>query len=421
MNRIVVALALLLCIGLSSVCVAKKKDKDENDPRSVYPPMFVDRSSEEAASRLMEVATRLASDDAARNVELARIYYLGGQAELGQQMLDGLLLDSADAKTWLNAGKLFFFNGETERALAAFDRAAEVKHENETIWAKLGAYFNLLGERERAEEAFTLAFTLDSSDLGMTVDAAGSYVGVPPEGSTGRAAAADIDHSRETHGSIAFMLEQAELLTGYQADAGDAWVERAVNLYETVLEFDDQNAQARRRLTGLQLYAGEYANAADHCRTMLGRNDLDEAVLNEARGRLVVARFIADLRRANVEPGEDTPERDLTEAGIRARARWMLLAKVVDAVGQEAGLDDALVMARRLLDGWLADPSEASLASRNDLLAGIVAVLSSLVAEHRIETQVATRLLELGVAAPALWPEPALNAGSLERFRQLRP
>ena len=124
MNRVVISLALLLFAGTSSVCIAKKKGKNEINPESVYPPMFVNQSNEEAVNRLMEVATRLAGNNPARNVELTRIYYLGGQPELGQQLLDSLLVDTADAKTWLSAGKLFYYNGETERALAALDQAA---------------------------------------------------------------------------------------------------------------------------------------------------------------------------------------------------------------------------------------------------------------------------------------------------------
>ena len=97
MKRSAIALVILLSTALvSNLSAAKAKDKG-SDPNAVVPSMYVDLAPGDAADRLLAVASRLAADSSRHQLELARIYFLGGRPELGQQILDALPADEADA------------------------------------------------------------------------------------------------------------------------------------------------------------------------------------------------------------------------------------------------------------------------------------------------------------------------------------
>lgn len=169
--KLTVTLAFLLgaAVGLA---VAKKK--------SIPADAYRGKAPEAAAAVLLTHALNEAENGSWENIAVARVHILGGQADEGHAILDRVLGPKAEASDWIRAGRIYFEAGDWDRARDAFERVVEEAPKDEDWLAEIGAYYNLSGDRERAEELFDRSFALGHG-LGSLLEAAGSYLGVPPE------------------------------------------------------------------------------------------------------------------------------------------------------------------------------------------------------------------------------------------------
>ena len=172
-SSIALLVALTFVLGATvGVVVAKKT--------TVAPGTYVGQSPDEAAEALLDIATGQAGDGSWQNIHLARVYYLSGREEQARAILDRVLNSpKVTAGDWGRAARLYEQAGDWDKAQVAFERAIEMKPNEEDWLAEFGAYHNLHGDRERAEELFRRSFAIGGS-LNNTLNVAGSYVGVTP-------------------------------------------------------------------------------------------------------------------------------------------------------------------------------------------------------------------------------------------------
>ena len=171
-NRLVATVVLSVALGaVLGVAVAKKK--------SVDPDLYEGKSPEAAAEALLMVAQEKAKDGSWENIHLARAYYLSGQKDKGESIIEGVLQNDSKAGEWIRIGRVYYQAGEWDKAEESFEKVLSMAPKDEDWLAEIGAYYNLQGDRERAEELFGRSFELGSY-LNNTLTIAGSYIGVEP-------------------------------------------------------------------------------------------------------------------------------------------------------------------------------------------------------------------------------------------------
>lgn len=161
--------AVLFILGLAIGVEAGKDDE-------VDVSHFRGHGPERAAQNLLDIALNQAGKGSWERIAVARIHYLSGDRERGQEMIDGIT--KRDASDWMRIGRLYWQADEWDRAKDAFERVLEDKPKDEDWLAEIGAYYNLKGDRAKAEELFDRSFREDADNLYNTLSAAGSYLGV---------------------------------------------------------------------------------------------------------------------------------------------------------------------------------------------------------------------------------------------------
>ena len=168
----VTVIALVFLLGVSVGGFAAKKG-------GVTSAAWQGASPEEAAANLLQIARGLAGDDSWDNIYLGRVYYLSGDSEQGEAILDryGHSNDESDV---IRVARVYAGAGEWDRARPLFDRVLEMAPKDEDWLVEIGAYYNLNGDRERAEDLFARGFRTAPKNVYNILNAAGSYVGVMP-------------------------------------------------------------------------------------------------------------------------------------------------------------------------------------------------------------------------------------------------
>lgn len=149
--------------------------------KKVDPSVYVGKQPEQAARALLEAAQVQAGDGSWQNIAVARVYYLMGDRAAANAVLDRFTSGKMKSNDWIRVGRLYVEAGEWDKAREAFDRLLAVDPDDPDYQAEIGAFYNLHGDRARAEELFARSFAKDPSDVWATVNAAGSYVKVPPQ------------------------------------------------------------------------------------------------------------------------------------------------------------------------------------------------------------------------------------------------
>jgi len=158
---------LALAVGLGA-------GKDEKVDAS----LFVAQSPEQAAENLLGKAMNQAGKGTWERIAVARVHFLAGETERGQQIIDGIPVEKRDASDWIRIGRVYWAAGDWDKAREAFDWVVEEKPKDEDWLAEIGAYYNLKGERAKAEQLFERSFEEDPDNLYNTLAVAGSYLGV---------------------------------------------------------------------------------------------------------------------------------------------------------------------------------------------------------------------------------------------------
>jgi Flp pilus assembly protein TadD len=163
---------LLLVLAVAGVLAQKKK---------VDSSLWIGSSPESAAQHLLDTAKNQAGKDFTSNLAIARVLYLAGKTDEADAIVTPMLGKKADPAILMGIGRIHYEVGEWDRAKSMFEEVMRRAPKESTWIAEIGAYYNLQGDRTRAEQLFARSFDIAPADLGSTVMAAGSYVGVAPE------------------------------------------------------------------------------------------------------------------------------------------------------------------------------------------------------------------------------------------------
>lgn len=143
--------------------------------------MFIGKTPQEAASALLAAAESQAEDGTWERIGVARVYYLSGDKERGQLILDKVLRGKMKKGDWMRIARIYVEAKEWSKAKEIFDKVIKLDPEDNSFLTEIGAYHNLHGERERAEELFERSIKINAEDNWTTTNMAGSYLGVKPQ------------------------------------------------------------------------------------------------------------------------------------------------------------------------------------------------------------------------------------------------
>jgi tetratricopeptide (TPR) repeat protein len=163
-----------LVAATAVVAAAKSDDK-------VDPSMYAGKSPKEAALALLPVALKQAGNGSWENIAVGRVYYLMGDKAEGQAIFDKVIARKVKKDDWMRMGRVYIEAKEWDKAKTAFDKAIALDPKDEGNLIEVGGFYNLHGDRAKAEEMFAKAFKSKPGEIWLTVNAAGSYVGVKPQ------------------------------------------------------------------------------------------------------------------------------------------------------------------------------------------------------------------------------------------------
>jgi tetratricopeptide (TPR) repeat protein len=168
--RHVVIAMLVFAIGVVSGFAAK----------NIGPSAYKTKSKKEAAMALLEHARGQAGKGSWERIAVGRVYYLGGMKKEGQEIFDEVLSRKPEWSDKFRIARVYAEAKEWSKAKPIFDDYVKANPKDDKGLAEIGAYYLLHGDRETAEELFERSFKLES-ELWSTVNAAASYLGVPPQ------------------------------------------------------------------------------------------------------------------------------------------------------------------------------------------------------------------------------------------------
>ena len=149
--------------------------------KGIDPATYQGKSKKEAAAALLELAKKQAENGSWENIAVGRIYYAGGMKSDGQAIFDSITArKKVEGSDWMRVGRAYYDAGDWAKAKDAFDKALSMSKKDAPWLAEVGAYYNLKGDRKTAEEMFSKAFALESNEVWITTNVAGSYLGVEP-------------------------------------------------------------------------------------------------------------------------------------------------------------------------------------------------------------------------------------------------
>ncbi len=166
-----VVLAFVAGVVVGAVAASAKADRS----------MFDGKAPKEAAETLFTVARAQAGKGSWESIAVARGFRLMGDAAAAKEILDRVTSGKMEESDWMRLGRLHEEAGEWTQAKEAFDRALAADPKDAGNHAEIGAWHNLHGDRALAEELFARALRLKSDDVWVTLNIAGSYVGVKPQ------------------------------------------------------------------------------------------------------------------------------------------------------------------------------------------------------------------------------------------------
>ena len=169
--RIAFSGVLLFVLGLAAgVAFAKRIDLG----------VYRGKPHKEAAKALLVEAERQAGKGSWERIAVGRVYYLGGMKKEGQAIFDSVLSRKPESSDRFRIARVYYEAGEWKRAKELFDQYVARHPKDDKGLAEVGAYYLLQKEREKAEELFDRSFRLEE-EVWSTVNAAGAYLGIPPQ------------------------------------------------------------------------------------------------------------------------------------------------------------------------------------------------------------------------------------------------
>jgi tetratricopeptide (TPR) repeat protein len=137
------------------------------------------KAPKEAAMAALAEAEKLAGDGTWERLGIARVYYLSGDKERGQALIDAVLHGKNDKSDWQRIGQIYADAGENDRAAEYFDRAIAADPKDDTGEAEIGSWYIRIGQREKGEQLLAKALAKHPDELWHYVRAAEGLLGVP--------------------------------------------------------------------------------------------------------------------------------------------------------------------------------------------------------------------------------------------------
>jgi tetratricopeptide (TPR) repeat protein len=162
------SLALGLCIGLS----AKEKSPGIEMLRGKPP--------KEAAAAALQRAETLAGKGSWELIAIARVYYLSGDHEKAQSLIDRALSHKPKATDFQRVGEIFAAAGENAKAEDYFQRALAADPGDDTGQSEVGAWYIRTGRREQGEDLLAKALAKNPEEVWHYVRASEAYLSIPP-------------------------------------------------------------------------------------------------------------------------------------------------------------------------------------------------------------------------------------------------
>jgi tetratricopeptide (TPR) repeat protein len=133
-----------------------------------------------AGDDTLKVSLAQAGDGSWEKLAVARAYYLGGQKEKGQLIIDSVLAAKPEASDYRRVLRIYGEAKEWDKALSAAEKLVAMAPKDGDDLAEAGAWYNLAGQREKAELLFARALAEKPKDVWVSAMIGGSYLGVVP-------------------------------------------------------------------------------------------------------------------------------------------------------------------------------------------------------------------------------------------------
>lgn len=143
--------------------------------------IIIGKSAKEAGIASLKEAERLAEGGSWELIQIARVYYLSGDKETGQAMLDKVLAGRSEGSDWFRIARVYAEAGENERAEQLFLRALAADPKDDTGQAEVGAWYIRIGQREKGETLLGKAFQRGPDEIWHYVRAGEAFMGVSPK------------------------------------------------------------------------------------------------------------------------------------------------------------------------------------------------------------------------------------------------
>jgi tetratricopeptide (TPR) repeat protein len=136
----------------------------------------------EAGLAALQEAQKLAGSGSWELLAVARVYYLSGDKEKGEALIEQVASAKPQGSDWQRIGEIYADAAEVPKAEAAYEKmlATDPKHKDDTGRAEIGAWYIRIGQRDKGEELLTEALAKNPDELWHYVRAAEAYLGVPP-------------------------------------------------------------------------------------------------------------------------------------------------------------------------------------------------------------------------------------------------
>ncbi len=142
------------------------------------PELYHGKDAKAAGLALLQLAEAQAGHGSWERIGVGRVYYLSGDKARGQAIFDAVA-KKAERSDWERIAKVYVEAGEWDKAEPILRRIYKDSKDDSGL-AFAGALYNLHGDRKTAEAYFDRSFKYERSDVWNTLNAAGSYLGVPP-------------------------------------------------------------------------------------------------------------------------------------------------------------------------------------------------------------------------------------------------
>ncbi len=161
------SLALGVCIGLA----AKEK----------FPGIELLRGkpAKEAGLAALQQAEQFAGHGSWELISIARVYYLAGDRDKAQALIERALSRKPKATDFQRVGEIYADAGDNAQAESYFQKALAADANDDTGQSEIGAWYIRNGQREKGEELLAKALAKNPDDVWHFIRAGEAYLGVP--------------------------------------------------------------------------------------------------------------------------------------------------------------------------------------------------------------------------------------------------